>query len=54
MIYNCCFCGKHIEETHYTLTVSKENCETKQDLYCHKACLERALKDPKNLYLKVL
>ena len=54
MTYNCCFCGKSIEENPYTLTVSKENCETSQALYCHEACLESALRDPKDLYLKVL
>ena len=54
MTYNCCFCGKPIEEKPYTLTVSKENCETEQTLYCHEACLEKALSDPKLLYLKCL
>ena len=54
MTYNCCFCGKPIEERPYTLTVTKENCETSQELYCHEACLEQALLDPKDLYLKVL
>ena len=54
MTYNCCFCGKPIEEKPYTLTVSKEGCETEQTLYCHEACLEKALSDPKLLYLKCL
>ena len=54
MKYACCFCGKSIEETPYTLTVSKAGCETEQVLYCHEACLEKALSDPKLLYLKCL
>ena len=54
MTYKCCFCGKPIEEYPYTLTVTKESCETSQELYCHEACLEQALRDPKDLYLKVL
>ena len=54
MIHNCCFCGKPIEETPYTLTVSKENCETEQLLFCHEACLEKALCHPDFLYLKHL
>ena len=54
MKYECCFCGASIEETPYTLTVSKEGCETEQVLYCHEACLEKALLDPKLLYLKCL
>ena len=54
MIYTCCFCGKPIEENPYTLTVTKGNCETEQALYCHEGCLEKALKDPKDLYLKHL
>ncbi|MBQ7229356.1 MAG: hypothetical protein IJX04_00440 [Oscillospiraceae bacterium] len=54
MTYNCCFCGKPIEERPYTLTVTKENCETSQELYCHEVCLEQALREPKDLYLKVL
>ena len=54
MMYKCCFCGKPIEECPYTLTVTKENCETSQELYCHETCLEQALQDPKDLYLKVL
>ena len=32
----------------------KENCETSQELYCHEACPEQALQDPKDLYLKGL
>ena len=54
MTYKCCFCGKPIEECPYTLTVRKDGCETEQELYCHEACLEQALLDPKDLYLKVL
>ena len=54
MPQNCCFCGKPIEEKSYVLTVSKEGCETEQTLFCHEACLEQALADPKLLYLKVL
>ena len=54
MKYACCFCGKSIEETPYTLTVSKAGCEPEQELYCHAACLEKALSDPKLLYLKCL
>ena len=54
MTYTCCFCGKPIEEKPYTLTVSKEGCETEQVLCCHEACLEKALLDPKLLYLKHL
>ena len=54
MTYTCCFCGKPIEEKPYTLTVSKEGCETEQVLCCHKVCLEKALLDPKLLYLKHL
>ena len=54
MKYECCFCGASIEETSYTLTVSKEDCETEQVLHCHEACLEKALSDPKLLYLKCL
>lgn len=52
MTYQCCFCGKPIEERLYTLTVTRENCETEQTLFCHEACLEAALKEP--LYLKCL
>ena len=51
MIYNCCFCGKTIEEKPYTLNVTKEGCESRQALYCDESCLEKALKD---LYLKCL
>ena len=54
MTYNCCFCGKPIEECPYTLTVTKENCETSQELYCHEKCLDQVLQDPKLLYLKHL
>ena len=54
MTYHCCFCGKPIEEKPYTLIVSKEDCETEQVLCCHEACLEKALSDPKLLYLKCL
>lgn len=54
MTYNCCFCGKPIEEDPYTLTVSKDDCETEQELYCHEICLEAALKEPLDLYLKCL
>ena len=54
MTYTCCFCGNPIEETPYTLTVSKEGCETEQVLCCHEACLEKSLSDPKLLYLKYL
>ncbi len=55
MTYNCCFCGKPIDpETLYTLTARKADCETEQELYCHEACLEQALLDPKCLYLKHL
>lgn len=54
MIYACCFCGNPIEETPYTLTVSKAGCETEQVLYCHEACLEKAFSGPKLLYLKCL
>ena len=54
MTYNCCFCGKPIEESPYTLTVSKADCETEQELYCHEICLEAALKEPRDLYLKCL
>ena len=54
MKYECCFCGNPIEETPYTLTVSKEGCKTEQTLYCHEACLEKALSDPRLLYLKCL
>ena len=52
MTYNCCFCGKPIEEDPYTLTVSKADCETEQTLFCHEVCLEEVLKEP--LYLKCL
>ena len=54
MTYACCFCGEPIEEKPYTLIVSKEGCETEQMLSCHEACLEKALSDPKLLYLKCL
>lgn len=54
MTYRCCFCGKPIVECPYTLTIRKDGCETEQELYCHEACLEQALLDPKDLYLKVL
>ena len=54
MTYNCCFCGKPIEEDPYTLTVSKVVCETEQELYCHEICLEAALKEPQDLYLRCL
>ena len=54
MTHICCFCGKPIAEKPYTLTVSKENCQTEQTLYCHETCLEQALHDPKLLYLTVL
>ena len=54
MTYTCCFCGKPIEEKPYTLTVSKEGCETEQVLCCHEACLEKALLTPGLLYLKHL
>ena len=49
-----CFCGEPIEEKPYTMTVSKEGCETEQVLCCHEACLEKVLSDPKLLYLKCL
>lgn len=52
LTYNCCFCGKLIEEDPYTLTVSKVDCETEQTLFCHEVCLEEVLKEP--LYLKCL
>ena len=54
MTYTCCFCGKPIEEKPYTLTVSKEGCETEQVLCCHEVCLEKALLTPELLYLKHL
>lgn len=54
MTHICCFCGKPITEKPYTLTVSKENCQTEQTLYCHETCLEKALHDPKLLYLTAL
>lgn len=54
MIYKCCFCGNSIEENLYTLTVSKDGCKTEQECYCHEVCLEKALKNPKDLYLKHL
>ena len=54
MTYNCCFCGKPIEEPPYTLTVSKADCETEQVLYSHEICLEATLKQPQDLYLKYL
>ena len=54
MTYQCCFCGKPIEENPYTLTVSKEGCETEQTLFCHEACLESALCDSSTFYLKAL
>ena len=54
MIYACCFCGKSIKEKPDILTVSKDGCETEQVLYCHEACLEKALFDPMLLYLKHL
>lgn len=54
MTCKCCFCGKPFEEAPYTLTVTKENCETEQALFCHEACLLNALQDPKDLYIKVL
>lgn len=55
MTYQCCFCGEPIEPGHlYTLTVHREGCGTGQELYCHEACLEAALHDPKDLYLKHL
>lgn len=54
MTYQCRFCGQPIEEAPYTLTVTKEDCETEQTLYCHEACLQAALSDPGILYLKVL
>ena len=52
MTYNCCFCGKPIEESPYTLTVSKADCKTEQIFFCHEACLEAVVKEP--LYLKCL
>ena len=54
MTYHCCFCGKPIEKKPYTLTVTKEGCETEQTLYCHEGCLQAALHDPKTLYLTEL
>ena len=54
MTYQCCFCGKPIQTKPYTLTVSKENCETTQTLYCHEDCLKKSLHEPKLLYLEVL
>lgn len=41
-------------EVLYTLTVHREDRETKQELYAHEECLEQALLDPKMLYLKHL
>ena len=54
MTYHCCFCGKPIEEMPYTLTVSKEGCETEQNLFCHEVCLQNALNTSGDLYLKYL
>lgn len=55
MKHNCCFCGEPIEpDSLYTITIHKEYCETVQELYCHEACLEQKLHDPKTLYLKCL
>lgn len=55
MIYRCCFCGKPIApESLFTLSVRKEGCETEQVLFCHETCLEHALYDAKELYLKCL
>lgn len=54
MTYRCCFCGKPIEDHLYTLTVTREDCETEQTLYCHESCLQAALRDPGDLYLTVL
>ena len=54
MTPQCCFCGQPIEEAPYTLTITKEGCETEQALFCHEACLQAALRDPKDLYLKSL
>lgn len=54
MTYQCCLCGKPIQTKPYTLTVSKENCETTQTLYCHEDCLKKSLHEPKLLYLEVL
>ncbi len=54
MTFICCFCGKPIDKKPYALTVTKENCETNQTLYCHEKCLLKSLLDPKLLYLNVL
>ena len=51
-ISKSCFFKINIQT--YTLTVSKVVCETEQELYCHEICLEAALKEPQDLYLRCL
>ncbi len=53
----CCFCGKTVVPWEgYTLALSRTNDPegARQDLYCHRKCLEKKLKDPKLLYLKYM
>ena len=59
MDYQCCFCGKFIETEEYcALSIRKirpgEPEPAEQELFCHEACLEKALSDAKLLYLKYL
>lgn len=55
--FSCCFCGKTVYPWEsYTLSVSRTNDPegAEQDLYCHRKCLEKKLKDPKLLYLEYM
>ena len=57
MAFSCCFCGKPASAWDaYTLTVRRTNDpeRVEQDLFCHRKCMEKKLKDPKLLYLKYM
>lgn len=57
MRFTCCFCGKTVSPWEaYTLSVSRTNDPegTEQDLYCHRKCLEKKLRDSKLLYLNYI
>ncbi len=57
MVFSCCFCGETTTAWEaYVLSIARANDAEGviQDIYCHRNCLERRLKDKKLLYLKYM
>ena len=57
MVFSCCFCGEAATAREaYVLSIARAHDPEgpEQDIYCHRICLERKIKDKNLLYIKYM